>query len=56
VRITVYLADMADFDAMNTVYAGAFEAPLPVRSTVEVRMPYGALVGIEATAFKAQAR
>jgi 2-iminobutanoate/2-iminopropanoate deaminase len=56
VRTTVYLADMADFDAMNTVYGGAFEPPFPVRSTVEVRMPYGARVGIEATAFKARGR
>jgi 2-iminobutanoate/2-iminopropanoate deaminase len=56
VRTTVYLANMADFNAMNTVYAGVFEAPFPVRSTVEVRMPYGALVGIEATAFKARGR
>jgi 2-iminobutanoate/2-iminopropanoate deaminase len=52
VRTTVYLAKMEDFDAMNTVYAAHFEAPFPVRSTVEVRMPYGALVGIEATAFR----
>ena len=52
VRTTVYLAHMEDFDAMNSVYAARFAAPYPVRSTVEVRMPYGALVGIEATAFR----
>ena len=52
VRTTVYLATMEDFDAMNGVYATHFESPFPVRSTVEVRMPYGALVGIEATAFR----
>ena len=52
VRSTVYLAHMKDFDAMNTVYATCFAAPYPVRSTVEVRMPYGALVGIEVTAFR----
>ena len=52
VRSTVYLAHMEDFDAMNTVYAARFAAPYPVRSTVQVRMPYGALVGIEVTAFR----
>jgi 2-iminobutanoate/2-iminopropanoate deaminase len=52
VRSTVYLAHMEDFDAMNGVYGAAFEAPYPVRSTVEVRMPFGALVGIEVTAFR----
>jgi 2-iminobutanoate/2-iminopropanoate deaminase len=54
VRATVYLAHMEDFDAMNVVYAATLEAPYPVRSTVEVVMPYGALVGIEVTAFKGQ--
>ena len=52
VRATVYLADMKDFDAMNRVYGETFAAPYPVRSTVEVRMPFGALVGIEVTAFR----
>ena len=52
VRTTVYLARMDDFDAMNSVYGATFQAPYPVRSTVEVRMPFGALVGIEATAFR----
>lgn len=51
VRCTVYLARMEDFDAMNEVYGATFHAPYPVRSTVEARMPFGALVGIEATAF-----
>lgn len=52
VRATVYLAHMEDFDAMNDVYAATFEAPYPVRTTVEVVMPYGALVGMEVTAFR----
>ena len=52
VRSTVYLAHMEDFEAMNNVYGATFEAPYPVRSTVEVRMPFGALVGIEVTAFR----
>ena len=47
-----WFQNMEDFDAMNHVYGVTFEAPYPVRSTVEVRMPFGALVGIEVTAFR----
>ena len=56
VRSTVYLARMEDFDAMNKIYGATFEAPYPVRSTVEVRMPFGALVGIEVTAYRGDRR
>ena len=52
VRVTVYLARIEDFDAMNAVYSATLRPPYPVRSTVEVRMPFGALVGIEVTAFR----
>jgi 2-iminobutanoate/2-iminopropanoate deaminase len=55
VRTTVFLSDIGDFDAMNRVYAAAFQAPYPVRSTPQVRMPFGALVGIEVTAFRGRA-
>jgi 2-iminobutanoate/2-iminopropanoate deaminase len=34
VRVGVFLADLADFAAMNGVYAEAFPAPLPARTTV----------------------
>jgi 2-iminobutanoate/2-iminopropanoate deaminase len=51
VRTTIFLSDIGDFDAMNRVYAAAFKAPYPVRSTPQVKMPFGALVGIEATAY-----
>lgn len=52
VRTTVFLSDLGNFDAMNHVYSAAFQAPYPVRSTPEVKMPFGALVGIEVTAFR----
>lgn len=52
VRTTVFLSDIGDFDAMNRVYAAAFQAPYPVRSTPQVKMPFGALVGIEVTAYR----
>src|SRR6185503_11968984 len=51
VRTTVYLSDITNFDAMNSVYAEAFQAPYPVRSTPQVKIPFGALVGIEVTAY-----
>ena len=35
VKATVYLTDMADFPAMNEVYATYFSAPMPARSTVQ---------------------
>ena len=52
VRTTVFLSDMGDFDAMNRVYSAAFQEPYPVRSTPQVTLPFGALVGIEITAWK----
>ncbi len=36
VKVNVYLIDMADFAAMNTVYATVFEQPYPARTTVAV--------------------
>lgn len=51
VKTTVFLADMADFAAMNEVYAQFFTAPYPARSAVAVKMlPKGALVEIECIA------
>jgi 2-iminobutanoate/2-iminopropanoate deaminase len=51
VKTTVFLVDMADFAAMNTVYAQAFGDHRPARSTVAVAaLPRGARVEIEAIA------
>ncbi|MBQ5983677.1 MAG: RidA family protein [Bacteroidales bacterium] len=51
VKTTVFLADMADFSAMNEVYARFFSAPFPARSAVAVKaLPKGALVEIECIA------
>jgi len=52
VRTTVFLSDIEDFDAMNGVYSATFRAPYPVRSTPQVKMPFGALVGMEVTAYR----
>lgn len=48
VKANVFLADMADFAAMNEVYARRFAAPYPARTTVGVAaLPLGARVEIE---------
>jgi len=51
VKTTVFLQSLADFPAMNEVYAARIGSPPPARSTVEVaKLPSGALVEIEAIA------
>ncbi len=51
VKTTVFLRDMADFPAMNTIYAEFFPSNPPARSTIAVAgLPKGALVEIEAIA------
>ncbi|AJY68473.1 RidA family protein [Geobacter sulfurreducens] len=51
VKTTIFLADLADFAAVNGVYGSRFAAAPPARSTVEVKgLPRGALVEIEAIA------
>ena len=53
VKTTVFMADMADFSAMNEVYAQFFTEPYPARSAVAVKtLPKGALVEIEVVAAK----
>jgi 2-iminobutanoate/2-iminopropanoate deaminase len=51
VKTTIFLADMADFAAVNEIYASHFSPPYPARSTVAVKtLPKDALVEIEAVA------
>jgi 2-iminobutanoate/2-iminopropanoate deaminase len=53
VKANVFLTDMANFAAMNAVYATQFSAPYPARSTVAVAgLPLGAQVEIELIARK----
>lgn len=53
VKTTVYLANMADFAAMNEIYATFFQQPFPARSAVAVKdLPKGALVEVEVLAYK----
>ena len=53
VKTTVLLADIADFAAMNAVYAEFFTGDCPARACFAVKdLPKGALVEIEAIANK----
>jgi 2-iminobutanoate/2-iminopropanoate deaminase len=53
VKTTVYLADMADFAAMNEGYARHFGGHRPARSTVQAAgLPKGARVEIDAIAIR----
>lgn len=49
VKTTVYLADIGNFQAVNTVYAQYFKEPYPARSAFQVAaLPLGADVEVEA--------
>lgn len=49
VKTTVFLTDLADFKAVNAVYAQYFEAPFPARSAVQVAaLPLGGTIEAEA--------
>ena len=51
VKTTVYLADLADFPAMNAVYGKFFPKDPPARATIQAaKLPAGALVEIDAVA------
>jgi reactive intermediate/imine deaminase len=50
-KVTVFLDDVAEFDAMNEAYADYFETDPPARSAVEAgALPKGVAVEIEAVA------
>lgn len=51
VKVTLFLADIADFGAVNAVYARHMPDPAPARSTFAVgALPKGGLIEIEAIA------
>lgn len=51
VKITIFLADIDDFPAVNAVYARHMPEPAPARSTFAVgALPKGGLIEIEAIA------
>src|SRR5205814_3186845 len=51
VKSTVFMTNLAEFAAMNEVYAKCFTADFPARSTIQVAaLPKGASVEIEVVA------
>lgn len=48
VKVTIYMTDLADFAAVNAVYAGFFPASPPARTTVQVAaLPLGGKVEMD---------
>ncbi len=51
VRTTVYLADLAEFPAMNEAYGAFFQSPAPARSTIQAaRLPRDAKLEVDVIA------
>ena len=51
VKVSVFMSDMANFAALNEVYAQFFKAPYPARSAVAVKtLPKNGLIEIEVIA------
>ncbi len=51
VKTTVFIQNMADFAAVNAVYAASFKKPFPARSCIEASaLPKGVLIEVEAIA------
>ena len=54
-KVTVFMADMADFAAVNAIYAQYFTEPYPARSAVAVKsLPKGALIEVDVIARMAE--
>jgi 2-iminobutanoate/2-iminopropanoate deaminase len=52
-KTTIFLIDLADFEAVNRIYREHFDPPFPARSTVQVAaLPRDARVEIDAIARK----
>jgi 2-iminobutanoate/2-iminopropanoate deaminase len=53
VKTTIFLMDLGDFAAVNTVYQSYMVEPYPARSTIQVAgLPMGARVEIEMIAWR----
>ena len=50
VKVTIFLADIGDFAAVNGVYAGYFTGTPPARSTVAGALPSGFCLMVDAIA------
>ena len=53
VKVTAFLSNLEDYPAFNEVYQQYFMAdPPPVRTTVQAKMPFSALVEVDVIAVK----
>lgn len=53
VKVTAFLSDLADYPGFNEVYNAFFASdPPPARTTVQAKLPLGALLEVEAVAWK----
>jgi 2-iminobutanoate/2-iminopropanoate deaminase len=53
VKTTIFLADLADFESVNAVYAKYFQEPYPARSTIQAgKLPRGARLEIDLIALR----
>jgi 2-iminobutanoate/2-iminopropanoate deaminase len=55
-KVSVFLADIGDFKAMNDAYATFFSPPYPVRTTVQAGLGRGELIEIDAIAHPSRDR
>jgi 2-iminobutanoate/2-iminopropanoate deaminase len=56
-KVTVFIANLSDFAAMNGVYAKRFKPPYPVRSIIQTALPEkGALVALDAIALRSEGK
>ncbi len=54
VKVTAFLDKLSDYQGFNQVYDTCFSVdPPPVRTTVQAKLPFGALVEVEVIAAKA---
>lgn len=57
VKTTIFMKDLAKFNAMNTVYGEFFSRPYPARATVEVKgLPKDVEIEIDAVAVTGDVR
>lgn len=52
IKVTVWLANIDDFDEFNAVYKEFFKHPYPARSTVQARLAHDVEIEIEVIAYK----
>lgn len=53
VKVTVYLADLADFAKMGEIYKRYFSEPYPARATVGVQLLFHTFIEVDCIAVKA---